>query len=87
MLQDVLPQHKDYFRLIGTADIGEGLSLVAQMVKNLPAMREMWIGSLGWKDLWEEDLATHCSILAWRIPWTEQPGRIQSIGLHRVGSD
>ena len=48
-------------------------SLVAQLVKNLPAMWETWIRSLGWEDLLEEGMATHSSILAWRIPWTEEP--------------
>ena len=57
--------------------------LVAQMVKNLPAMLEMQVPSLGQKDLLEEEMATHCSILAWRIPWTEEPG-LQSIGSQRV---
>ena len=56
-------------------------SLVAQMVKNLPAAQETWIQSLGWKDPLEKGMATHSSILAWRIPWTEDPGRLQSMGL------
>ena len=60
-------------------------SWVAQMVKNPPAMLETWIWSLGWEDLLEEGTATHSSILAWRIPWTEEPGGPQSIGLQRVG--
>ena len=55
-------------------------SLVAQMVKNLPAMQETWVQSLGWEDPLEEDMATHSSILAWRIPWTDEPGGLQSIG-------
>ena len=54
-------------------------SLVAQTVKNLPAMRETWVQSLGWEDSLEEDMATHFSILAWEVPWKE-PGRIQSMG-------
>ena len=58
--------------------------LVAQMVKNLPAMQETWVQSLGWEDPLEEDMATHSSTLAWRIPWTEEPGRLQSMGLQRV---
>ena len=49
-------------------------SLVAQMVKNLPAVQETWVCSLGWKDPLEMGMATDSSILAWRIPWTEQPG-------------
>ena len=55
-------------------------SLVAQMVKNPPAMWETWVGSLGWKDPLEKGMATHSSILSWRIPWTEEPGRLQSMG-------
>ena len=61
------------------------LSLVGQMVKNLPAMQETWVLSLGWEDLLEKGMATHSSILAWRIPWTEKPGGPQSMGLQRVG--
>ena len=62
-------------------------SLVAQLVKNLPAMQETRIWSLGWEDTLEKEMATHSSILAWRIPWTEKPGRLQSVGLQRVGHD
>ena len=49
------------------------------MVKNLPAMQETWVQSLGWEDPLENGLATHCSILAWKIPWTEEPGGLQSM--------
>ena len=52
-----------------------GASLVAQLVKNLPAMQETWVQFLGWEDPLEEEMATHSSILAWRIPWTEEPGK------------
>ena len=55
-------------------------SLVPQTVKNPPAMQETWVQSLGWEDPLEEGLATHFSILAWRIPWTEKPGGLQSMG-------
>ena len=55
-------------------------SLVAQLVKNSPAMQETWVRSLGWEDPLEKGMATHSSILAWRIPWTEEPGRLQSMG-------
>ena len=55
-------------------------SLVAQMIKNLPAMREIQVRSLGWEDPLEDGMATHSSILAWRIPWTEETGGLQSIG-------
>ena len=56
-----------------------GASLVAQLVKNLSAMQETWVQSLGWEDPLEKGKATHSSILAWRIPWTEEPGALQSI--------
>ena len=56
-------------------------SLVAHSVKNLPEMQETWVRSLGWEDPLEEGIATHSSILAWRIPWTEDPGRLQSVGV------
>ena len=63
-------------------------SLVAQMVKNLPAMQETWVRSLGWEDSLEKRMATHSSILAWRIPRTEEPGGLlQAMGLQRVGLD
>ena len=62
-------------------------SLVAQTVKNPPAMRETWVLSLGYRDPLEEGMATHSSILAWRIPWTEKHGRLQSMGSQRVGHD
>ena len=62
-------------------------SLVAQMVKNPPAMQETWVQSLDWEDPPEEGMATHSSILAWRIPWTEEPGGLQSTGLQRVRYD
>ena len=62
-------------------------SMVAQMVKNLPAMPETWIGSLGLEDSLEKEMATHSSILAWRIPWTEEPGSLQSMGSQRVRHD
>ena len=59
----------------------------SQMVKNLLAIQETWVQSLGQKDPLEKEVATHSSILAWRIPWTEQPGRLQSMGSQRVGHD
>ena len=58
--------------------------LVAQMVKNLPAMWEMPVQSLSWEDPLEKGMATHSSIPAWRVPWTEEPGELQSMGLQRV---
>ena len=57
-------------------------SLVAQMIKNLPTMSETWVQSLGWENPLQKGTATHSSILAWRIPWTEETGRLQSVGLH-----
>ena len=60
-------------------------SLVAQTVKSLPAMWETRVRSLGWGDPLEKDMATHSSVLVWRIPWTEEPGGLQSLGSQRVG--
>ena len=57
------------------------------MVKPLPAMRDTWVCSLGWEDPLEMEMATHSSTLAWRILWTEEPGRLQSIGSQRVKHD
>ena len=57
------------------------------MVKRLPTMRETWVKSLGQEDLLEKEMATDSSILAWKIPWTEEPGRLQSMGSQRVGHD
>ena len=62
-------------------------SLVAQVVKNAPAMQETQVQSLGREDPLEKEMATHSSILAWEIPWTEEHGRLQSIGSQRVGHD
>ena len=67
--------------------ITEGASLVAQRLKRLPAMQETWVRSLGWEDLLEKEMATHSSILAWRIPWTEERSGLQSTGSQRVGHD
>ena len=58
---------------------------VAQMVKNLPAMQETWVRSLDQEDSLEKEVAAHSSILAWRIPWTEEPGGLQSMVSQRVG--
>ena len=62
-------------------------SLVAQTVKRLPTMWETWVQSLGWDDLLEKEMATHSCILAWKIPWMEEPDRLQSMGSQRVGHD
>ena len=64
-----------------------GSSLVAQMVKDLPAMWETQVQPLGWEDPLEEEMATHSSILAWKIPRTEEPGGLQSMGSQRVRHD
>ena len=62
-------------------------SLVAQTVKSLPAMPETWVQFPGWEDPLEKEMATHSGILAWRIPWTEEPDGLQSMGSQRVGHD
>ena len=64
-----------------------GSSLVAQTVKHLPIMQETHVQSLGQEDLLEKEMATHSSILAWKIPWMEEPGSLQSMGLQRCGHD
>ena len=60
---------------------------MAQTVKRLPAMQETWVQSLGQEDPLEKEMAPHSSTLAWKIPWTEEPGRLQSMGSQRVGHD
>ena len=62
-------------------------SLVAQMVKRLPTMQETRVRSLGWQDPLEKGMAIHSSTIAWKIPWTEESGRLQSMGSQRVGHD
>ena len=63
------------------------IALVARRLKCLPAMWQTWVQSQGQEDPLEKEMATHSSILAWRIPWTEEPGGLQSMGLQRVGED
>ena len=58
---------------------------MAQSIKSLPAMQETWVQSLGWEGPLEKEMASHSSILGWRIPWTEEPGGLQSMGSQRVG--
>ena len=58
---------------------------MAQMIKRLPTMRETWLRSLGQEELLEKEMAPHSSTLAWKIPWTEEPGRLQSMGWQTVG--
>ena len=60
---------------------------MAQTVEHLPATRETQVQSLGWEDPLEKEMAAHSSTIAWKIPWTEEPGRLQSMGLQRVGHD
>ena len=60
---------------------------MAQMVKNSPAIQETWVQSLDWEDLLEKGKPTHSSVLAWRIPWTEEPDGLHSVGLKRIGHD
>ena len=64
-----------------------GVRVLAQRVKRLPAKQETWVRSLGQEDPLEKEMATHSSILAWKIPWTEKPGRLQSVGSQRVRHD
>ena len=75
---------------LNPADYGKSTfrdSLVAQRLKPLPAMQETWVRSLGQEDPLEKEMATHSSVLAWRISWTEKPGGLQSTGSQRVGHD
>ena len=60
---------------------------MAQRLKHLPGMRETWVRPLGWEDPLKKEMATHSSTLAWRIPWREEPGRLQSMGSQRVRHD
>ena len=71
-----------FFKLL--LHLSSSASLVAQMVKNLPAMQETWVRSLGWEDPLEEGMVTHSSTLAWKIPWMEEPGGLQSMGLQEL---
>ena len=66
---------------------GSMLGLVAQLIRSLPATQETWVRSPDWKDRLEKEMATHSSILAWKISWTEEPGGLQSLGWQRVGHD
>ena len=75
------------WRQIGSRQAVVGASLVSQTVKNLPAMQETRVQSLGLEDPLEKGVATCSSILGWRIPWSEEPGRLQSMGLQTVGRD
>ena len=72
---------------LGTPMYLSGASLVAHMVKNLPVIRETWVQSLVREDPLEKEMDTHSSSLTWRIPWTEEPGELQSMELQRVGQN
>ena len=88
MLGGTPPQTSTYPRsALGTAFELFGASLVAQTVKNLPAMQETRVRYLGWEGPLEKGMATHSRILAWKIPWTEEPGRLQSMESQGVGHD
>ena len=73
--------------MVGLMVTSSKTPLVAQMVKRLSTVQETWVRSLGWEDPLEKEMAIHSSTLAWKIPWTEEPGRLQSRGLQRVGHD
>ena len=77
---NTIPKFKNIYTIFGA-------STVAQSVKNLPAMQETRVQFLGREDSLEKEMANHSSILAWRIPWTEEPGRLQSMGSQGVGHD
>ena len=83
------PAQHIYFREVFyfVLNYGPLASLVAQTVKRLPAVRKTWDRSLGRKDPWEKEMATHSGTLTWKIPWTEKPGSLQSMGSQRVGND
>ena len=74
-------------RFFTTSAAWEALGAGGSVVKNPPAKQETWVQSLGWEDPLEEEMATYSSILAWEIPWTEEPGRLYSPGGHRVGHE
>ena len=76
-----------HFMLMSAFEFTTGATVVAQLVKNLSTMQETWVGSLSWKDPLENGMAIHSSILAWRIPRTEEPGRLQFMGPQRVRHD
>ena len=77
----------DSYKAIKSGTESTRASLVAQRLKRLPAMRETRVQFLGWEDPLEKEMAIHSSTLAWKIPWTEEPDRLQSMGLQRVRHD
>ena len=78
---------KNLKKILVLSGYGQGASLLAQMIKNLFTMQETRIESLGREDPLEKGMATHSSVLAWGIPWTEESGGLQTMGSHRVGHD
>ena len=76
-----------FITFLGGGRVDIRASLVAQRLKRLPAMQETWVQSLGWEDPLEKEMATHSSTLAWKIPWMDKPGRLQSMGSQRVRHD
>ena len=78
-------QIRGIHKTVSSISYASRASLVAQLVKNLPVMHETWVQSLGLEDPLEKEMATHSSILAWAIPWTEEPGGLQSMESQRVG--
>ena len=80
-----ITSHREAFDYL--LPLGDPAPQVARMVKNLPVMQEATVRPLGWEDPLEKGMATHSTILAWRIPWTEEPGGLQSLGSHRVPHD
>ena len=79
--------HTNSHLIINSLKSVTGASLMAQMVKNLPTMQEIEVRSLGWEDPLEKGMTTHSSILTWKIPWTEEPGGLQSMGSQKVRHD
>ena len=82
-----MPQLKIFHVVAKILSDGIKTSLLAQMVKRLPAMQETWVQSLGREDPLEKEMATHSSTLSWKIPWTEEPGSLQSVGSQRARHD
>ena len=82
-----LPSRKGFTLVAASEAYSLGAFLVAQSVKNLPAVQETWVRSLSWNDPLEKEMATHSSILAWKTSWTEESDELHSMGSQRVGHD
>ena len=76
-----------FYLTVGTGLYGTGMVAGSDGKQHLPTMQETWVQSLGWKDPLEEEMATHSSIRAWKIPWMEEHDKLRSKGLRRVGHD